>query len=101
VGDGKEPTHADTDRFDDEDTFIEYVLRPDQLFRIKARPEPELKPEPDPPIVPPPSWLEPDADVPPVSAEERNTGARQRLFNLGYGNGLSASLDRRSAGAVR
>jgi|KBSSwiStaDraftv2_1062776.scaffolds.fasta_scaffold73355_3 hypothetical protein len=89
VGDGKEPTHADTDRFDDEDTFIEYVLRPDQLFRIKARPEPELKPEPDPPIVPPPSWLEPDADVPPVSAEERNTGARQRLFNLGYGNGLS------------
>ena len=87
-GDPKDSTHADTDRYDDEDTFITYDLRPDGLFRIKARPEPELRPPPEPGELPP-EWKEPDADVPPVSAEERDTGARQRLFNLGYGNGLS------------
>ena len=88
VGDRKGSTHADTDRFDDEDTFIVYDLRPDGLFRIKPRPEPELRPPPEFGELPP-EWKEPDADVPPVSAEERDTGARQRLFNLGYGHGLS------------
>jgi hypothetical protein len=100
-GDRKTSTHADTDRFDDEDTFIVYDLRPDGLFRIKARAEPELQPPPDP-AEPPPEWKEPDADVPPVSAEERDTGARQRLFNLGYGNGLSETwTDAQLAGFVK
>jgi hypothetical protein len=29
--------------------------------------------------------LEPDADEPPVAPDEQSLGARQRLFNLGYG----------------
>jgi len=82
TGDDAPPKHADTDRYDDEDTFIEHMLRPDRLFRIKPRPEPAAPEEP------PPEWREPDADVPPVSNEERTTGGRQRLFNLGYGTGL-------------
>jgi hypothetical protein len=32
-----------------------------------------------------PIALEPDADEPPVAPDEQNLGARQRLFNLGYG----------------
>ena len=32
-----------------------------------------------------PDKLEPDADEPEVAPDEKNLGARQRLFNLGYG----------------
>jgi hypothetical protein len=76
---------ADTDRFLEEDTFIVYELRPDRLFRIKRKPNAPVLPE----IPEETASLEPDADDPEVSDEEKNTGARQRLFNLGIGNGLS------------
>lgn len=76
---------ADTDRFDDEETFVEYELKPDGLFRLKQKPNP-----PDPPdALAGSAALEPDADDPPVANDERNLGARQRLFNLGFGTGLS------------
>lgn len=78
--DGKPASdHADTDRFDDEDYFTTFAIGPDKLYRIKRKEDP-----------PGASPLEPDADEPPVSQEEElEPGARQRLFNLGYGSGLA------------
>ena len=80
--DGKPPSdHADTDRFDDEEYFTSFTIRPDGLFRIKRKEDP-----------PDQSPLEPDADDPPVSQDnEVEPGARQRLYNLGYGLGIATA----------
>jgi OmpA family protein len=79
------PKSADTDAFEDEDTFIVYDLRPDRLFRLKKKEVPGILPD----IPDEKASLEPDADEPDVSDEELRLGARQRLFNLGFGSGLA------------
>jgi len=81
---GVSPIHADTDMWDDEEYFLTYTLRPDELYRIVKKPV--ASPLPD---VPETTSLEPDADEPEVAPDERELGGRQRLYNLGYGSGLT------------
>jgi hypothetical protein len=64
-----------SDEFKDERTFMEFALVGGRLQRIVPKFPPGQEPV----------ALEPDADEPPVAADEQNLGARQRLFDLGYG----------------
>lgn len=64
-----------TDPFMDEKNFSVFPLFGGGLQRIALKFPPGQEP----------AALEPDADEPPVAADEQNIGARQRLFNLGYG----------------
>ena len=65
-----------TDPFKDEKDFFSFPLSGTALVRIQKKSDP-------PGTVP--EALEPDADEPVVAPDEQNLGARQRLFNLGYG----------------
>jgi OmpA family/Putative peptidoglycan binding domain len=71
------PVAADdlSDPFKDENTFVEFSLVGGSLQRIVPKFPPGQEPV----------ALEPDADEPPVAPDEQSLGARQRLFNLGYG----------------
>ena len=70
----------DPDQFNDEDDFISFALFGGNLKRIvRIAGNPKSKPEPEPDV------LEPDSEEPPVAADEQDLGARQRLYNLGYG----------------
>jgi len=71
------PVAADdlSDPFKDENAFVEFSLVGGSLQRIVPKFPPGQEPV----------ALEPDADEPPVAPDEQNLGARQRLFNLGYG----------------
>ena len=64
-----------SDPFKDEKTFMQFALVGGNLQRIVPKFPPGQEP----------IALEPDADEPPVAPDEQNLGARQRLFNLGYG----------------
>jgi len=64
-----------SDPFKDEKTFVEFPLFGGNLKRIVLKFPPGQEP----------ISLEPDSDEPPVAPDEQNLGARQRLFNLGYG----------------
>jgi hypothetical protein len=64
-----------SDPFKDEKSFVEFALVGGSLQRIVPKFPPGQEPV----------ALEPDANEPPVAADEQNLGARQRLFNLGYG----------------
>jgi hypothetical protein len=64
-----------SDPFKDENTFVKFSLVGGSLQRIL----PKFPPGGEP------IALEPDANEPPVATTEQNLGARQRLFNLGYG----------------
>jgi len=64
-----------SDPFPDEKTFVAFALFGGNLKRIVAKPADADDPE----------QLEPDSDEPPVADDEKSLGARQRLFNLGYG----------------
>jgi hypothetical protein len=72
-----DPVAADdlTDPFKDEKQFVEFPLFGGLLTRIVPKFPPGQEP----------IELEPDSDEPPVTPDEQNLGARQRLFNLGYG----------------
>ena len=70
----------DSDQFKDEDTFIAFPLFGGNLKRLtKKFGGPEPKPQP------PPDVLEPDSEEPDVAPDEQQLGARQRLYNLGFG----------------
>jgi hypothetical protein len=73
-------TSVDSDQFKDEDLFIAFPLFGGNLKRIvrKSGGTPD-NPQPEP------DALEPDAGEPPVAPDEQRLGARQRLYNLGYG----------------
>ena len=64
-----------SDPFKDEKTFVQFLLIGGRLQRIVPKFPPGQEP----------IALEPGADEPPVAPDEQNLGARQRLFNLGYG----------------
>ena len=64
-----------SDPFKDEKTFVEFALIGGNLKRIVLKFPPGQEP----------ISLEPDSDEPAVAPDEQNLGARQRLFNLGYG----------------
>ena len=64
-----------SDPFKDEKTFVEFALIGGNLKRIVLKFPPGQEP----------ISLEPDSDEPAVTPDEQNLGARQRLFNLGYG----------------
>ncbi|HEX7420080.1 MAG TPA: peptidoglycan-binding domain-containing protein, partial [Thermoanaerobaculia bacterium] len=64
-----------SDPFKDEKTFVEFPLFGGNLKRIVLKFPPGQEP----------ISLEPDSNEPPVAPDEQNLGARQRLFNLGYG----------------
>jgi hypothetical protein len=64
-----------SDPFKDEKTFVVFPLFGGNLKRIVLQFPPGQEP----------IALEPDANEPPVAPDEQNIGARQRLFNLGYG----------------
>jgi hypothetical protein len=64
-----------SDPFKDEKTFVAFSLVGGSLQRIVPKFPPGQEP----------IALEPDANEPPVAPAEQNLGARQRLFNLGYG----------------
>jgi len=71
------PEKADdlTDSFKDEKSFVAFPVFGGNLQRIVRKAD--VSGEPD--------ELEPDAGEPAVAPDEKGFGARQRLFNLGYG----------------
>ncbi|MBK5189837.1 MAG: peptidoglycan-binding protein [Gemmatimonadaceae bacterium] len=71
---------VDSDQFKDEETFVAFPLFGGNLKRIVTK---VGNPKSDP--LPAPDALEPDAGEPPVAPAEQDLGARQRLYNLGYG----------------
>ncbi|MDQ2929800.1 MAG: hypothetical protein M3Y05_03125 [Gemmatimonadota bacterium] len=71
---------VDSDQFKDEDTFVGFSLFGGNLKRIVTK---VGNPKSDP--LPEPDALEPDAGEPPVAQDEQTLGARQRLYNLGFG----------------
>lgn len=70
----------DPAEFADEDRFVSFPLFAGNLKRIVTiAGNPKSDPEPAKDV------LEPDSEEPPIAADEQNLGARQRLYNLGYG----------------
>lgn len=65
---------SDSDRFDDEDQFVELRLDGSKLRLIRVRDERSLGFDPDF-----------DSDPAPISEEDGRIGVLQRLYNLGYG----------------
>jgi len=77
-------TSTDPDAFPDEQDFIEIELNAGALDRIRL---PEgAEPPPPGPGDPPPVPDFDSVDAPPLTVEERDRGAGERLQNLGFGD---------------